>query len=39
MFAFSNTQANNWQGPGGAHKKHIDFKAVKDFASGSRTLR
>ena len=37
MFAFSNTQANNWQGPGGAHKKHIDFKAVKDFANGSRT--
>lgn len=37
MFAFSNTQANNWEGPGGAHKKHIDFKAVKDFANGSRT--
>lgn len=37
MFAFSNTQANNWEGPGGAHKKHIDFKAVKDFDNGSRT--
>ncbi len=37
MFAFSNTQANNWEGPGGAHKKHIDFKAVKDFADGSHT--
>ena len=37
FFAFSHTHANNWRGPGGAEKKHIDFKLVKDFYNGSRT--
>lgn len=37
MFAFSHTHANSWEGPGGAEKKHYDFKLVKDFANGSRT--
>ncbi len=35
MFAFSHTHANNWQGPGGAEKKHFDFKMVKDWSNGS----
>jgi len=37
MIGFSHTHANNWEGPGGAEKKHLDFKAVKDFENGSRT--
>ncbi len=37
MFAFSHTYANSWEGPGGAEKKHYDFKLVKDFDNGSRT--
>lgn len=36
MFAFSHTHANNYMGPGGAEKKHIDVKIVNDFANGSR---
>ena len=36
MFAFSHTHANNYMGPGGAEKKHIDVKVVKDFNNGSR---
>ncbi|MCQ8277310.1 TonB-dependent receptor [Acetobacteraceae bacterium KSS8] len=35
MFAFSHTHANNWEGPGGAEKKHYDFKVVKDWSNGS----
>ena len=37
FFGFSHTHANNFRGPGGNEKKHIDFKLVKDFANGSRT--
>ncbi|MCQ8240227.1 TonB-dependent receptor [Rhizosaccharibacter radicis] len=35
MFAFSYTHANAWRGPGGAAKKHYDFKLVKDWNNGS----
>jgi len=37
FIGFSHTHANNYMGPGGSEKKHIDFKAVKDFNNGSRT--
>ena len=37
FFGFSHTHANNFRGPGGNEKKHIDFKLVKDFNNGSRT--
>ena len=37
FFGFSHTHADNFRGPGGNEKKHIDFKLVKDFTNGSRT--
>ncbi|MCQ9156435.1 TonB-dependent receptor [Acidomonas methanolica] len=33
--SFSHTRANNWRGAGGADKKHVDFKVLKDFTGGS----
>ncbi|MEN3167748.1 TonB-dependent receptor [Gluconobacter sp. OJB] len=35
MFSFSHTTADNWRGAGGAEKFHYDFKAIKEFESGS----
>lgn len=33
--SISQTQADNWRGPGHDDRQHIDFKFVKDFADGS----
>ncbi len=33
--SFSQTQADNYRGPGHDHRQHIDFKFTKDFANGS----
>ena len=35
FFSFSHTDSDLWRGPGDNERKHIDFKAIKDFAGGS----
>jgi outer membrane receptor protein involved in Fe transport len=32
----SQTQDDNWRGPGHDHRQHIDFKFTKDFGDGDR---
>jgi iron complex outermembrane receptor protein len=35
--AFSDAQADNWRGPGRSDRKHVDFKALRDWSSGSQS--
>ncbi|WP_323990935.1 TonB-dependent receptor domain-containing protein [Nguyenibacter sp. L1] len=35
--SFSHALGDDWRGPGGYIKRHVDFKLVKDFAGGSHT--
>ncbi|MBM9399994.1 TonB-dependent receptor [Gluconacetobacter azotocaptans] len=34
--SYSHTHANDWRGPGGDEKQHVDMKLLKEFADGSR---
>lgn len=34
--SFSNTESDNWRGPGKFTRKHVDFKMIKEFTPESR---
>ena len=34
--SFSNTEADNYRGPGRDHRTHVDFKAVREWGDGNR---